>query len=43
MREFIQDLPEAPAGGFEDGAHTYGYMRRVLPNQLRFLGANLTA
>lgn len=43
VREFIQDLPEAPAGGFEDGAHTYGYMRRVLPNQLRFLGANLTA
>jgi len=31
-----------PAGGFEPGEHTWGYWRRMLPDQLAFLGAALT-
>ncbi|MCX6397917.1 MAG: alpha/beta hydrolase-fold protein [Propionibacteriales bacterium] len=38
VRDFIEDLPRLTQGGFEDGAHTVGYMRRMLPDQLEFLG-----
>lgn len=41
VRDFIQDLPDLTEGGFEDGAHTSGYMRRVLPNELDFIGKRL--
>jgi len=30
------------AGGQQAGAHTGGYWRRMLPEQLRFLGEKLT-
>jgi len=40
-REFVAVLPEPPAGGFQPGAHTSGYWRRLLPHQLRFLARHL--
>jgi S-formylglutathione hydrolase FrmB len=43
VRAFVGRLPRRPAGGFEPGAHTYGYMRRMLPAQLAFLGRSLGA
>lgn len=43
VRDFVHRLPRKPAGGFEAGAHTYGYMRRMLPAQFGFLGQHLAA
>lgn len=42
VRDFIEDLPKLTEGGFEDGSHRIGYMRRMLPNQLAFVGARLS-
>lgn len=42
VRDFVHRLPRRPAGGFEAGGHTYGYMRRMLPAQLAFLGRQLS-
>ncbi|HEX2892883.1 MAG TPA: alpha/beta hydrolase-fold protein [Marmoricola sp.] len=41
VREFVDRLTPRPSGGFEAGGHTYGYMRRMLPAQLAFLGRQL--
>ncbi|RZI81115.1 MAG: esterase, partial [Microbacterium sp.] len=41
VRDFVEDLPTPPEGGFEDGAHHYGYMRRMLPNEFEFIGEKL--
>lgn len=41
VRDFVEDLRPQAAGGFEDGAHTFGYMRRVLPDQLDFVSTYL--
>lgn len=41
VRDFVEDLPRLSEGGFEDGAHTSGYMRRMLPDQLAFIGSRL--
>ncbi|GAA2755643.1 alpha/beta hydrolase [Actinopolymorpha rutila] len=40
-REFVNGLTPPPAGGFQPGAHTVGYWRRMAPEQLRFLAWNL--
>jgi len=40
-RAFVAGLPKRPAGGFQPGAHTAGYWRRLLPAQLEFLAWNL--
>jgi pimeloyl-ACP methyl ester carboxylesterase len=40
-REFIGGLPAKPAGGFQPGAHTVGYWRRMAPTQLTFLAKHL--
>lgn len=40
-RAFIAGLDRRPAGGFQRGAHTLGYWRRMLPAQLAFLAWNL--
>jgi enterochelin esterase-like enzyme len=39
VRDLRRDL--AAAGGIQPGAHTAGYWRRMLPDQLRFLGGRL--
>jgi S-formylglutathione hydrolase FrmB len=41
VHDFIERLTFTPVGGFEAGAHTYGYMRRMLPTQLAFIGQHL--
>lgn len=41
VRDFVEDLPHVPEGGFEDGGHKLGYMRRMLPNQFEFIGKQL--
>lgn len=41
-REFVAGLPQPPAGGFQPGAHTGGYWRRLVPDQLRFLARHLS-
>jgi pimeloyl-ACP methyl ester carboxylesterase len=41
VHEFVGQMSPAPAGGFEAGAHTDGYWRRMLPAQLAFVGAQL--
>ncbi|WP_460525086.1 alpha/beta fold hydrolase [Flindersiella endophytica] len=40
-RDFIAGLPAKPAGGFQPGAHTAGYWRRMAPSQLTFLAKQL--
>lgn len=42
VRDFVGQMSPAPAGGFEAGAHTDGYWRRMLPAQLAFVGRHLT-
>lgn len=42
VRDFITEMRPQPDGGFEDGAHTYGFMRSVLPKQLAFIGTHLS-
>ena len=39
----VRDLRDGvrAEGGLQAGAHTGGYWRRMLPDQLRFLGQNL--
>jgi S-formylglutathione hydrolase FrmB len=41
VNDFVERLPGDPDGGFEAGAHTYGYMRRMLPAQLAFIGKHV--
>lgn len=41
VRDFVGQMSPAPAGGFEAGAHTDGYWRRMLPDQLAFVGRHL--
>jgi pimeloyl-ACP methyl ester carboxylesterase len=41
VEEFVSGLARKPAGGFSPGAHTVGYLRRLAPAQLRFLGEHL--
>jgi hypothetical protein len=41
VRDFVDDMDPRPAGGFEAGGHHYGYMRRMLPAQLAFVGKHL--
>lgn len=38
---FVRGLPREPEGGFQPGAHTAGYWRRVAGRQLAFLGERL--
>jgi len=40
-KAFIDDLDVPAKGGFQPGAHTVGYWRRMLPEQLAFLAWNL--
>ncbi|MCW2781294.1 MAG: hypothetical protein JWR35_1743 [Marmoricola sp.] len=40
-RDYVSRLHPKPAGGFQPGAHTPGYWRRVAPAQLKFIGAQL--
>jgi S-formylglutathione hydrolase FrmB len=40
-RHFVEQLAQAPAGGFGPGAHTPAYWRSVAPAELRFLGRRL--
>ncbi|MCW2857695.1 MAG: hypothetical protein JWR52_3310 [Marmoricola sp.] len=41
VRDFVAQMSPAPAGGFEAGDHTDGYWRRMLPDQLAFVGSHL--
>jgi poly(3-hydroxybutyrate) depolymerase len=41
VRSFRSSLPVTPAGGLQAGDHTAGYWRRMLPDQLAFLGQHL--
>ncbi len=38
---FVDGLEKQPTGGFQPGAHTVGYWRRMVPDQLAFLAWNL--
>ncbi|WP_020580211.1 alpha/beta hydrolase [Actinopolymorpha alba] len=40
-RAFVEGLHPRPTGGFQPGAHTGGYWRRMVPDQLAFLAWNL--
>ena len=40
-RSFVRALHPRPSGGFQPGAHTIGYWRRMVPDQLAFLAWNL--
>ncbi len=40
-RDYVAGFSPRPAGGFTRGDHDLGYWRRVLPDQLRFLGRAL--
>lgn len=42
VEHFVAGLPRRPAGGFQPGAHTAGYVRRMAPEALRFLAERLT-
>jgi enterochelin esterase-like enzyme len=42
-RDFVEQLHPRPAGGFQPGAHSGGYWRRMAPAQLRFVGTHLAA
>jgi enterochelin esterase-like enzyme len=42
-RDLVHELNPRPAGGFQAGAHTKGYWRRMAPAQLRFVGTHLAA
>jgi S-formylglutathione hydrolase FrmB len=39
-KAFVDGLPKRPAGGFQPGAHTAGYWRRMVPEQFEFLAWN---
>lgn len=41
VKEFVEGIDPRPAGGFNDGGHTHGYWRRMVPAQLRFIGERL--
>lgn len=38
---YVDGFDVPPAGGFEPGAHTHGYWRRLAPQQLAFLARHL--
>ena len=42
-RTYRRHAVRTPDGGLSDGAHTAGYWRSLLPQQLRFLGQHLAA
>ncbi|WP_232524948.1 alpha/beta hydrolase [Nocardioides mangrovicus] len=41
-RDYVAGFANRPAGGFEPGAHTMGYWRRLAPTQVRFVAEALT-
>jgi S-formylglutathione hydrolase FrmB len=41
--DYVDGLPDAPAGGFEPGGHDLDYWRRVAPDELRFLAHAFSA
>lgn len=41
-RDYAAALTPKPAGGFQPGAHTLGYWRRMAPAQLTFMASHLT-
>ncbi|MBF4607663.1 alpha/beta hydrolase [Curtobacterium sp. VKM Ac-1393] len=41
IHTYVDGFDAPPAGGFEPGAHTHGYWRRLAPQQLAFLGRHL--
>ncbi|OIH94260.1 MULTISPECIES: alpha/beta hydrolase family protein [unclassified Curtobacterium] len=41
VHAYVDGFTTPPAGGFEPGAHTHGYWRRMAPQQLAFLGEHL--
>lgn len=42
-RDYVEELADPPAGGFEPGGHDLGYWRHVAPAQLRFLAHAFSA
>lgn len=42
-RDYVDGLPDRPAGGFEPGNHDVAYWRRMAPAQLRFLARAFAA
>ena len=43
VRVYRRGFRREPAGGFSFGSHDRGYWRRVLPEELAFLGSSLAA
>lgn len=41
VHTYVDGFDAPPAGGFEPGAHTHGYWRRLAPQQLAFLARHL--
>ncbi|MGH3742853.1 MAG: alpha/beta hydrolase [Micromonosporaceae bacterium] len=41
VKSFVSGLPTRPAGGFQPGTHTIGYLRRMAPAHLRFFAKHL--
>lgn len=41
VHTYVDGFGAPPAGGFEPGAHTHGYWRRLAPQQLAFLARHL--
>lgn len=41
VHTYVDGFGAPPAGGFEPGAHTHGYWRRLAPQQLEFLARHL--
>lgn len=43
VHAYVDGFDSPPAGGFEPGAHTHGYWRRLAPEQIAFLARHLHA
>jgi pimeloyl-ACP methyl ester carboxylesterase len=43
VRDYVAGFVHRPAGGFQPGAHSVGYWRRMAPHQMRFLARALAA